>query len=103
MIFNTPRDVLSFVRECLEDADVDRLYGAVMEPTDELWRERIFEALRQIEASDTLEEVFLAEKCFPKTETEYKLGGHSQRTRHIHFDLIRVRRRWRLKKIWMCR
>ena len=101
--FETPRDVLCFFRACLKDADIDRLYGAAEEPTPAFWRKRILDDLREIDASETLEHVFLVDNCFPKDETEYKLGGHSNRTRHLHLDLIRVQDSWRLKKIWKCR
>ena len=52
--FDTPTEVLSFVRACLDDLDVDRLYGAAQEATSEFWRERIFDDLREIEESETL-------------------------------------------------
>jgi hypothetical protein len=101
--FETPSDVLSFVRVCLNDLDIDRLYNAVKEPTSDFWRERIFDDLREIEGSETLEDVFLVDNSFPEGETEYKMGGHSNRTRHLHLDLIRTKNAWCLKTIWKCR
>lgn len=103
LIFKTPRDVLSFIRRCLNDQDVDRLYDAALEETAEFWRDRMFDDLRQIEDSETLEEVFLVDDQFPDDQSDYKMGGHGSRTRHLHLDLIRVNSIWRLKEIWKCR
>jgi hypothetical protein len=101
--FQTPRDVLRFIRACLEDENSDRLFGAMREATSKVWQARIFEDLREIEVAETLENVFLVDNSFPKEETEFKLGGHSHRTRHLHLDLVRVEDSWRLHKIWKCR
>ena len=101
--FDTPTEVLSFVRACLDDLDVDRLYGAAQEATSEFWRERIFDDLREIDESDSLEAVFGATDGFPEGVSEYTMGGHSDRTRHLHFDLVRSKGSWQLNKIWRCR
>ncbi len=101
--FKTPVDVILFVRECLQASDADRLYGAAREETDEFWRQTIFDDLRCLDQTESLETVFLREERFPTNQTEYKMGGHSTRTRHLHLDLVRINRTWRLKAIWKCR
>ena len=101
--FRRPRDVLRFIRECLNDNDMDRLYNAAVEPTSDFWREHVFNDLREIESSESLERVFLRWNFFPWRKSKYKLGGHSTRTRHLHIDLIRTEEGWRLKTIWKCR
>lgn len=103
LTFNTPRELLRFFSDCLKHGDIDRLFGAAMEAASDFWRERMFRDLREIEASETLESVFLVDDDFPNLETAYKLGGHGNRTRHLHIDLVHVEGAWRLKKIWKCR
>jgi hypothetical protein len=101
--FDTPGQVLAFIRECLNSRDAERLYAATLEEPDQFWRQRIFDDLCEIEASNTLEQVFLSDQSFPSTRSEFKLGGHSIPTKHLHIDLIRHEDAWRLKRIWKCR
>lgn len=101
--FQSPREVLALIRECLEASDPDRLYGAVEEQPSEFWRQPIFDDLTAIEEHNSLETVFLTEQVFPIEGNEFKLGGCSGPTRHLHIDLVRDQVAWRLKKIWKCR
>ena len=103
--FQTPGEVLVFIRECLEasDPDPDSLYGAVEEKPSEFWRQPIFDDFAAIEENSSLEAVFLTEQAFPVEGNEFKLGGCSIPTRHLHIDLVRDQDVWRLKKIWKCR
>lgn len=102
-IFATPAEVLRFIRDALTDSDVNRLCDAPIEPITAFWRQSIFADLREIESTDTLEAVFITDEQFPSNSTEYKMGGHSNQTRHLHLDLIRQGQGWRLQRIWKCR
>lgn len=101
--FAKPSEVLSFIRICLKNQDLDGLYSATELPTRVFWRERIFCDLEDIEKEMTLERVFLQETEFPEDQVKFKMGGHASITRHLHLDLIRVDGLWRLHKIWKCR
>lgn len=101
--FATPAELFEFIRDMLIHSDVDRLCDAPLEPVPAFWRERIFADLAEIESTNTLEAVFLTNKQFPTDSTEYTLGEHSNRTRHLHLDLVRQDQGWRLLRIWKCR
>jgi len=101
--FDTPGQVLAFIRKCLNTSDVDCLYDAVAEQAPELWRLRIFDDLGEIEKNRTLEKVFLSEESFSLSSDMFKLGGHSTETKHLHIDLVRHGDSWCLKQIWKCR
>lgn len=101
--FGSPTDVVAFVKACLQTSDIDRLYDAACEKTNEFWRQKMFEDLHEIEQEESLAEVFVRDNEFPTNQLAYTMGGHSNRTRHIHFDLMNVDGLWRLQKIWKCR
>ena len=119
MTFTNPREVIDFIRGCLVYSTPERLYSATIEETPEFWKLRLFDDLTEIDDSETLEKVFLSTESFPypigptqgadrvsrggTAQNTFKLGGHSQRTRHIHIDLVCQKGCWHINKIWKCR
>jgi hypothetical protein len=104
--FDTPAQVVSFIRQCVEAADAEKLYGACSRETSDFWKDYILQDFRAIQQSETLERVFLADgqiAVFPAGATAFKLGGHDVRTRHLHVDLEQIEGRWYLAEIWKCR
>jgi len=104
--FSTPLEVITFIKQCCELNDATRLYDACSYPPDDFWREHLFADLCAIEVSETLAKIFLRDgqiTAFPADVAAFKLGGHDQRTRHLHIDLEQVMGHWYLQKIWKCR
>jgi hypothetical protein len=104
--FDTPAQVILFIRQCVETNNAPLLYGACTRETSDFWKESIFQDFCAIQQSETLANVFLNDgqiADFPVGDVTFKLGGHSIRTRHLHIDLEQVGGRWRLAEIWKCR
>jgi hypothetical protein len=104
--FDTPTQVISFIGQCVEANDAERLYCACSRETSDFWKEHIFEDFRAIQQSETLESVFLRDgeiAAFPVADVALKLGGCDGRTRHLHIDLEGIGGRWYLAEIWKCR
>src|SRR3954468_144062 len=97
--FQRPADVIAFVRECVDQADSTRLSEACNTPIPQFWRDRILEDLATIHRESSLETVFMNRDDFPVDAEEWKLGGHSIPTRHLHLALMRDDNGWRLSKI----
>jgi hypothetical protein len=95
--FTTPNDVIAFFHKCLEQNDPDMLFAAILEETSDFWKERIFQGLRAIEQSETLERVFLEDRRitdFPRNEHVLHLGGHNPRTQHLNVRLEKIAGEW---------
>jgi hypothetical protein len=104
--FDTPAQVVSFIRQCIEANDAKTLYAACTQETSDFWKDYIFQDFAAIQQSETLANVFLKDgqvAVFPTSSSVFKLGGHDVRTRHLHIDLERIEGRWYLEKIWKCR
>lgn len=104
--FNTPTEVVQFIKECVIRNDPESLYSACLKETPDFWKDHIFRAFADIQQSETLESVFLENGkilAFPTDANTFKLGGHSLRTRHIHIDLVKQEGRWYLAMLSVCR
>jgi hypothetical protein len=91
---------------CLRQNDSQKLYAAFTQETKEFWKDTLVEHLRNIQETETLEQVFLDDgkiTSFPEQETFLHLGGHSLRTHHLHIHLVKSARGWVLEYINMCR
>lgn len=100
--------VLSFIRQCLNENDPLKLFSACSEAerSGVFVNGLIFQDLCEIERAETLERAFLEERqitMFPDEAETFKLGGHDLRRRCIHIDLERYEGHWRLTKLWKCR
>ncbi|NJD60338.1 MAG: hypothetical protein C3F13_10830 [Anaerolineales bacterium] len=105
-LFTNPKQAIGFMRACLEQDDPRTLYAAFSQDTSSFWKERIFASLREIEATDTLESVFLDGgriTSFPDHESVLHLGGHGPRTHYLHIKLVKFDRGWVLESIHVCR
>lgn len=104
--FNSPVEAIEFIRTCLEQDDHTELYSAFSQETSEFWKDILFQHLREIEAAETLESVFLESgkiTSFPEQETVLQLGGHSPLTHYIHIKLVEIQSGWVLDSIHVCR
>ena len=82
------------------------LYTAFTQDISEFWKERLVQTLREIEAAETLEHVFLENgriTSFPEQEAFLHLGGHSPSTHYLHIKLVKLSRGWVLESIHVCR
>ncbi len=109
-MFDTPMQVLSFIRQCLNENNPLKLYRAcsqVSETRAGVYCQNLaFKALCEVEQSETLERAFLKEgriAAFPAKEDTFTLGGHDLRIHCLHIDLERHNGHWHLTKIWQCR
>lgn len=104
--FSTPDRVVEYIKKCIEMDDANSLYQACKVAPSDFWKDYIFQDFREIQHSETLEAVFLQDEqvsSFPENSDAYKLGGHSERTRHLHIDLEKMDGCWFIKAIWKCR
>jgi len=104
--FNTPIEAIDFIRACLQQEDPTMLYTAFTQDISEFWKARLFQSLREIEAAETLEHVFLENgriTSFPEQETVLRLGGHSPSTHYLHIKLAKIACGWVLESIHVCR
>jgi hypothetical protein len=104
--FNTPADAIEFIRACLQQDDPTELYSAFTRDTSDFWKDILFQHLREIEAAETLERVFLEGgkiTTFPEQVTVLHLGGHSLLTHYIHITLAKIPSGWVLESIHVCR
>ncbi|WP_417914551.1 hypothetical protein [Candidatus Electronema sp. JM] len=109
-LFDTPMQVLSFIRQCINENNPVKLHAACSEfsetKTGDYCQASSFKALCEVEQSETLEHAFLEERqitVFPTDKDTFNLGGHDLRIHCLHIDLERYQGHWRLKKIWQCR
>jgi hypothetical protein len=104
--FTNPNEAMAFIRDCLQLNDPIRLYAAFTQEPNDFWKDHLFQALRQIQETETLKSVFLDDgriTTFPENENRLHLGGHDPRTRYIHIDLEKGQEGWVLKSILVCR
>jgi hypothetical protein len=104
--FNTPVEAIEFIRACLQQDDPIVLYSAFTQDISEFWKDRLVQALREIEAAETLERVFLDDgliNTFLEQETVLQMGGHNPRTHYIHIKLVKITSGWVLESIHVCR
>jgi hypothetical protein len=104
--FNTPAEAIGLIGTCLRQNDTAGLYTAFTQETSDFWKDILFQHLREIEAAETLECVFLEGgkiTSFPEQETVLHLGGHSLLTHHIHIKLVKIASGWVLDSIHVCR
>jgi hypothetical protein len=81
-------------------------YAAFSQETSSFLKEYIFASLRDIEAYDTLEGIFLDDGSiisFPEQERVLRLGGHGPRTQYLHIHLFKIDRGWSLEPMHACR
>ncbi|MCW5206701.1 hypothetical protein VU08_07205 [Desulfobulbus sp. F5] len=111
-LFDTPSQVLAFIRQCVNENNPLRLYAAcsyvaeIATKTSIFCQKHAFKALCDIEKTATLERAFLGDgeiTEFPSEAATFKLGGHDLRIHCLHIDLERHEGHWRLAKIWQCR
>lgn len=105
-LFPNPKQVIEFMRTCLQQNDPHMLYTAFSQETSDFWKERIFTILQEIEATDTLESIFLDGgriTSFPEDENILHLGGHDVCTRYLHIRLAKTSGGWVLESIHVCR
>ena len=98
MFFSNPLHATLFIKECISASDPDLLYSAVEEETLILWRQRIFEDLCEIEERGQLMESLVTPESYRPDVC--KLGGSSQKSSYIHFDLIQRDKGWRISRVW---
>lgn len=104
--FSTPAEAIAFIDTCLRQNDSNKLYSAFSEPTSDIWKDHLVEHLRSIQASESLESVFLVDgqiTSFPEVDTTFLLGGHGLRTHHLNITLVKASQGWIFKSILMCR
>ena len=98
---------LSFIEKCLDDNNLNGLFDACREDREsDYMRPVVLEHLQQIQADVGLRSLYLdcsPPVAFPQDAETFKLGGHNMELGHIHIDFCKVRSRWQLEAIWMCR
>jgi|WetSurSiteA1Bulk_404760.scaffolds.fasta_scaffold00837_2 hypothetical protein len=105
-IFTTPVEAIDFINKCLHQNDSDKLYAAFTQETSTFWTDILIQHLREIQETETLENVFLEDgkiTTFPEDETVLHLGGHSVRTHHLNIRLVKSEVGWVLEYNQMCR
>ena len=104
--FSTPVEAIDCIRACLQQNDSPKLFAAFTQETRAFWKDILIQHLRDIQDTETLERVFLEDgliTSFPQNETVLHLGGHSERTHHLHIRLVKSAVGWVLDYIQMCR
>ena len=104
--FTTPVEAIVFINACLQQDDSAKLYAAFTQETSEFWKDIVFQHLREIQETETLESVFLEDgkiTTFLEDEAVLHLGGHSLRTHHLNIRLVKSPAGWVLEYIRMCR
>jgi hypothetical protein len=104
--FNTPVEAIEFIRACLQQEDPTVLHSGFSKDVSEFWKDLLVQTLREIEATETLERVFLDDSLintFPEQETVLHLGVHSPRAHYIDIKLVKVASSWVLESIPVCR
>ena len=104
--FKTPAEAIGLIGNCLRQNNCAGLYAAFSQDTSDFWKDTLFQHLREIEAAETLERVFLEGgkiTSFPEQETVLHLGGHSPLTHYIHIKLVKIASGWVLDSIHICR
>jgi hypothetical protein len=104
--FKTPHEAMKFIQDCLARHDAAGLYAAFTQQPADLWRETLFQDLREIQNTETLQHVFLEHArltAFPEHEAVLNLGGHDPRTHHLHITLVKTPFGWVLESILKCR
>jgi hypothetical protein len=105
-IFTTPKQAIEFMRTCLLQNDPRVFFAAFSQETSDFWKERIFTSIQEIEATDTLEGVFLDGGqiiSFPEHESILHLGSHSPSTHYLHINLVKIEHGWVLESVRVCR
>lgn len=99
--FDTLRNAVGFILKCLDKNDAETLIKACeIEPNETDDFPEIFKDLKDLR---TLLENEGLKKDFPKDETTFKIGGHSDLSRHIHIDFHKEDGKWYLYSIWRCK
>jgi hypothetical protein len=104
--FKTPLEAMQFIQDSLARNDAANLYAAFTQPPSDLWRETLFQDLREIQNTETLRHVFLEHArltAFPEQGTSLHLGGHDPRTHHLHITLTKTPFGWVFESIVKCR
>jgi hypothetical protein len=97
---------MQFIQDCLARNDAVNLYAAFTQQPGDLWRETLFQDLREIQNTETLKHVFLEHAritTFPEHETILHLGGHDPRAHYLHITLVKTPFGWVLESILKCR
>lgn len=100
--FKTPHEVIKFIQDCLARKDMSGLFSAFTQQPSDLWRETLFQDLREIQNTETLQHVFLEHTrltAFPEHETVLHLGGHDSHTHYLNIDLVKTPFGWVLESI----
>ena len=103
--FSKPKDVIEFIKECVEENNTEKLYSETLEETSAFWKEKIFNDFKDLNRDNLLEEVFLStkQKCFSLLLNHVSLGGCDDKNKHLNIDLEKQKGHWVIKKVWKCR
>lgn len=106
-LFKSLERALSFIESHLDNDNAAELFDACLESrASEFLRPLIFERLREIHTEIGLRTLYLdcsPPLSFPADAETFKLGGHDRELGHIHIDFKKVKSKWQLEAIWMCR
>lgn len=104
--FTTPLEAIQFIQDCLARNDAANLYAAFTHQPGDLWRETLFQDLREIQNNETLQHVFLEHAritSFSQHEKALHLGGHDPHTYYLHITLSKTPPGWVFEAILKCR